>query len=156
MPDLTSTAIETWLDTHGSEALAALSQTGAPEEHGGVLPAVVALGAALDAGQAAAPASLEAVLLAEAAAPLRTVVAQLGGPRRMRLLHWLAAECGLADTHGVLARLTEADPSGAGPFIQAWIADLHRRQALERIFDPGRIAALLAACREAGLQEERA
>ena len=66
----------------------------------------------------------------------------------MRLLHWLA-ECGFTDVHGVLARLTKADPSGAGPFIEAWIADLHRRQVLERIFDPARITALLAACREA-------
>ena len=149
MPDLTRDAIESWLDTHGSEAVACLAQPGPPEEEADVLPAVVALGTALDAGHAEARDRLEALLLADpAAAGLRTVMAHLGSPRRMRLLHWLA-ECGFTDVHGVLARLTEADPSGAGPFIEAWIADLHRRQVLERIFDPARITALLAACREA-------
>lgn len=149
MPDLTRDAIESWLDTHGSEAVAHLAQPGLPEEEADVLPAVVALGTALDVGHAEARDRLEALLLADpAAAGLRTVMAHLGSPRRMRLLHWLA-ECGFTDVHGVLARLTEVDPSGAGPFIEVWIADLHRRQVLERIFDPARITALLAACREA-------
>lgn len=154
MPDLTRDAIESWLDTHGSEAVAHLAQPGPPEEEADVLPAVIALGTALDVGHAEARDRLEALLLADpAAAGLRTVMAHLGSPRRMRLLHWLA-ECGFTNVHGVLARLTEADPSGAGPFIEAWIADLHRRQVLERIFDPARITVLLAACREADNQEK--
>lgn len=156
MPDLTTTAIESWLDTHGSEAVADLAQTGPPEEDAGVLPKVIALGTVLDAGRDQARASLEALLLADPAATgLRTVLAHLGGPRRMRLLHWLA-ECGFNDVHGVLTRLTEADPSGAGPYLATWIADLHRRQVLERIFDPDRITALLAACKAADTQEKTA
>ena len=154
MPDLTNTAIESWLDTHGSEAVAHLAQTGPPEEDADVLPAVIALGTVLDTGRDQARAALEALLLANpAAAGLRTVLAHLGGPRRMRLLHWLA-ECGFTDAHGVLTRLTEADPSGAGPYLAAWIADLHRRQVLERIFDPARITTLLAACRDVDTQEK--
>ena len=156
MPDLTTNAIESWLDAHGSEAVAHLAQSRPPEEETDVLPAVIALGTILDFSCASARAPLEALLLADPAAEgLRTVMAHFGGPRRMRLLHWLT-ECGFTDVHSVLARLTEADPSGTGPFLSAWIADLHRRQVLERIFDSARITALFAACKEADSQEKTA
>ena len=154
MPDLTADAIERWLDTYGSEDVAHVGQRGPPEEEADVLPSVVAFGATLDAVHASAPAPLEALLLSDpAASALRTVMAHLGGPRRLRLLHWLA-ECRFAETHALLGRLTEPDPSGAGPFLDAWIADLHRRQVLERLFSPDRIATLLAACKAADNQEK--
>lgn len=156
MPDLTTDAIASWLDTHGSAAVCGTGHQGPPEEEGSILPAVVALGTALDATHAAASAQLEAALLASpAAAGLRTVMAHLGGPRRLRLLHWVA-ESGFADVRAVLARMTEADPSGAGAFLNAWVADLHRRQVLERVFAPDRIATLLAACKAADTQEKPA
>lgn len=156
MPDLMTGAIASWLDTHGSAAVCGSGKQGPLEEEGSVLPAVVALGTALDACHAEASAQLEAALLASpAAAGLRTVMAHLGGPRRLRLLHWVA-ESGFADVRGVLAHLTEADPSGGGIFLKAWIADLHRRQVLERVFDPHRIATLLAACKAADTQEKPA
>ncbi len=154
MPDLTVDAIERWLDTYGSEDVAHVGQRRPPEEEAGVLPSVVAFGATLDAVHASAPVPLEALLLGDpAASGLRTVMAHIGGPRRLRLLHWLA-EGGFAETHALLERLTEPDPSGAGPFLDAWIADLHRRQVLERLFSPDRIAILLAACKAAGNQEK--
>lgn len=156
MPDLTTDAIESWLSIHGSAAVCGTGRQGPPEENAGLLPTVVALGTALDASHAEAGAQLEAALLASpGAAGLRTVMAHLGGPRRLRLLQWVA-ESGFADVGGVLAGLTEADSSGAGIFLNAWIADLHRRQVLERLFALDRITTLLAACKAANTQEKPA
>jgi len=82
---------------------------------------------------------------------LRAVMAQLGGARLMRLLHWLA-EIDLPDCPSVISTLVGGDDA-TGDALRAAIAAVTRRALLRRIFSPDRIAALQTA-RETALERD--
>jgi hypothetical protein len=79
---------------------------------------------------------------------LRAVMGQLGFPRVLRLLDWLM-QAGLPESDAVLAAVLEPDPSGVGQYLQATLAGAAKPPLLERIYAPGRLAALVAACEPA-------
>jgi hypothetical protein len=74
---------------------------------------------------------------------LRTVIAQVGAARLLRLLHWFV-EQELPDCNAIVAALVEGDTVEARA-LRAAIAALTRRAQLRRLFAPERIAALQAA-----------
>jgi hypothetical protein len=78
---------------------------------------------------------------------LRSVLAQLGAARLMRLLHWLA-EIEIADCHAVIATLVAGDDT-TGQAMRAAIGAVTRGALLRRIFAPDRIAVLRIACQTA-------
>src|SRR5712691_6677606 len=75
---------------------------------------------------------------------LRSILAQLGAARLMRLLHWLA-EIEIPDCHTVITKLVAGDDT-TGQALRAAIGAVTRRALLRRIFAPDRIAALQIAC----------
>lgn len=118
----------------------------------GVAERLSSLGSLLDEAAAADPATL-CGRLADATTTdrLRTIVAQLGAARMLRLLHWLP-EAGLPGAEGVLrALLHDAGPEGAA--MRRAVEAFRRQVVLRRIFAPERLAALEAAATEA-LQQE--
>jgi hypothetical protein len=76
----------------------------------------------------------------EGATDLRDILAQTGAARLLRILHWLA-ELSIADTHLVVAALTEGDGPEARA-LRAAINAVTRRALIARIFAPDRIAVL--------------
>ena len=74
---------------------------------------------------------------------LRSVMAQFGAARLMRLLHWLA-EIDLPGCDAVISALVGGDDT-TGHALRAAFAAVTRRALLRRIFAPDRIAALQAA-----------
>jgi hypothetical protein len=147
MPDLSADAVAVWLSENGpaiASNLTSRPEYQAREEHDVVLPAVLQLGQVMDDALARAPDALRERLRDRAVLiSIRTALAQFGQARRLRLLTWLAA---LPDSTGLFNDILGSDESEAAQFLRAEIRNLHRRQLLDRMFSPERIAALLAAC----------
>jgi len=145
MPDLSADVVADWL--YAREPVIAVdlrSSVPSAEEHDSVLPAVLGLGRAMDEALADDPDGLRSRLTDPAVlARTRTVLAQIGQGRRLRLLHWLSE---LPDFGDLPTALLGTDTSEAAQFLRAEIRYLHRRALLGRIFSPERIAALLDAC----------
>lgn len=121
------------------------------EQAPGVAERLASLGALLDEAAAADPAALCGRLADTSTTDrLRTVIAQLGAARMLRLLHWLP-EAGLPESEGVLrALLHDAGPEGAA--MRRAVEAFRRRVVLHRVFAPERLATLEAAAET--LQQE--
>ena len=156
MPDLSQAAIRDWLDTHGSAAIDTALTADAPhDEHPEVLPSVLCFGAALDrAGDADPDATRTTLANPSHAARLATVLAHMGGGRRMRVIDWLnqAARPG---SPRPLDRLLHADNGTAAAALRHWLLHLYRKDLLGRLFSRDRIDSLIAAC-QATRQPEHA
>lgn len=146
MPDLDHAAVSGWLLARDPEA-AALARLGPVDADERALAALLRLGVALDkAAERDATVLVDALCEPETSARLRSVLAQIGTARRLRLLEWLG-EAGLPNGRALVAAMGNG-PDGA--FQRAELAVLRRRAVLARVFAPGRIAELRAACAEAG------
>ena len=81
---------------------------------------------------------------------MRTVLAQMGTARRLRVLAWVA-ESGLPNPHTVLGTFLEVDASGSGRALRDSLRSHYRRALLARMFAPERMEQVMAACREQAL-----
>lgn len=145
MPDLSADAVANWLSETGP-AIAADLCTSVPsrDEDPAVHPAMLRLGEVMDEALARAPEGLRARLRDPAVlGNARTVLAQIGAGRRLRLLSWLTA---IPDFSDFPQALLGADQSDTTRFLRAELRNLHRLALLNRMFAPERIAALLEAC----------
>ncbi len=107
------------------------------------------LGQALDEAAARDRVGLAAQLLTDPVrADLRALMGQLGFPKVLRLLDRLM-RAGLPENESVLSAVLEPDATGIGQYLQAALAEAARRNLLERIYAPERLAALMAACEPA-------
>jgi 5-methylcytosine-specific restriction endonuclease McrBC regulatory subunit McrC len=154
MPNLEQQAVRGWLAVLRPDDRSAWPPAIRPIEATGQSPVLlVALGIALDA---LVPADLERLrdalrderLLTE----LRSVMAQFGAARTLRLLHWLA-EVDIPDCNDVIAKLTQGHEQGARA-LRATIEAVTRAATVRRMFAPDRIVALELAC--ASIQEQPA
>ncbi len=154
MPNLEQQAVQGWLEALRPDDRAAWPPAIRPIEATGRSPVqLVELGAALDG---LIPADLKRLrdalrddrLLTE----LRSVMAQFGAARALRLLHWLA-EVDLPDCNDVIAKLTQGQDPGARA-LRATIEAVTRTATVRRMFAPDRIVALELAC--ASIQEQTA
>ena len=75
---------------------------------------------------------------------LRTVLAQLGAARPMRLLHWMA-EVDVPDFQEIIAKLMREDIVSARA-LRASVAAVTRIATVHRMVAPERVSALEAAC----------
>ena len=154
MPDLSHPAIQDWLTRHGSAATDdSIAPPPRPDDEPDVLPSVLRLGEALDNARHTDAARANALLTDPATAGrFGAVLAQFGGARRMRLLHWLA-DPDDAGSPRVVQAILATGTHGSGAALRRWLLDLERRELLQRLFQPERLQALLAACRTATNQE---
>ena len=142
MPDLDTDRVTAWFSKaasgHGEDCwpppIRPIEQTAADRLAG--------LGQSLHAAVAAGADALRPALCT---GPLRgnfrSVLAQLGAARLLRVLHWLGEE--LADHEPALALIADDCPDAAA--LRAAIDNLVRQATLARLFDRSRIAALAAA-----------
>jgi hypothetical protein len=147
MPNLEQTAVTAWLtELRPDAAISEWPPAIRPVETQAALPErLVALGAALDDLAKADPRALsDALCRSPLREEVRSVLAQLGAARALRLLHWLA-EADLPDCHAVIAALVEQDGPEARS-IRAAVAAVTQKATVRRIFAPERIAALANAC----------
>ena len=155
MPDLSHTAIQDWLTRHGSATTDdwIAPSVGAADDEPDVLPSVLRLGEALDdARHTDADCANRLLTDRSTAGRLGAVLAGFGGGRRMRLLHWLA-DPDDAGSPKVVQAILGPETHGPGAALRQWLLDLERRELLQRLFQPERLQALLAACRTATAQE---
>lgn len=150
MPNLDRFSVTEWLTSaHPIPALAAHPPIRAVEDHPAVEQSLTELGAALDTLAAANVKELAAALRTDPTqAEMRSILAQLGAARLLRILHWLA-EIELPEARAVLSALLEAGEDSAGAALRSAVEALIRSARLAQIFDPKRIAELAAACETA-------
>lgn len=148
MPDLAKSSVMDWLrQTEPDKPAVWDGPVTLAEAQPEVEAALVAFGEALDRALAQDPARLEAELLASPGRDdLRTVMAQLGSPRTLRIIGWIM-QAGLPRSDAVLAAILTPDPSGAGQYLQADLCGAVRPPLLERLYAPERLGALLEASR---------
>jgi hypothetical protein len=154
VPDLEIASVLDWFRQQEPDRPDVLEQAVTPTEaHPDVGQALARLGHALDEAASRDRAGLAAKLqTAPIRDELRAVMGQLGFPRTLRLLDWLM-QAGLPESDAILAAVMEPDPSGAGQYLQAALVAAARPTLVERIYAPGCLAALMAACEPAdGLQ----
>ena len=147
MPDLSKTTVTMWLQER-APSIATLwgGAVRSLEDDADVRVALANLGDALDASLNRDPASLSAKLREPSfQSEFRTVLAQLGPARLLRLLHWLTF-AGLPAGEKVVTGLMRAEPSGIGAMLRAAVLELHRQELLARIFSKDRLRILLNAC----------
>lgn len=114
------------------------------------------LGNALDAAQAREPQALSRQLQEKPQSEkLRTLLAHIDRPTRMRLLTWLGEPPMPERDLVVRACLAGEGPADGSPLRQE-IQHICRQTLLRRIFDRGRIVHLFEACKEAGQAGEAA
>jgi len=153
MPDLSSTGIGEWLRFHTELPPHDLTGISAVELPEAVMPALVRFGETLDYALGRDPAGLSQRLRHDPGRDLlRTILTHVGPAHCLRLLDWLS-QPELGPPHLLFDALLTADPEGAGEAIRTLVRSLHRRALLRRLFAPARLAALLAACRQAASQE---
>lgn len=146
MPDLSSTAVAAWLREIDPDLASHSSHmTSAVETAPDAGEALQTLGAGLDRARARRADRLAKALSRDPERDrLRTILGQIGPPRRLRLLGWLT-EIAPADERLVHA-LTAPEATGAAETIHHTLLALHRQQVLQRLVQSDRIEALLAAC----------
>ena len=141
MPDLTTGAVRDWLAT---EYPAAASSEWPPpiraiEERDGHPGLLAEFGHALDDAASGGRNPVSGEL-----DPLRSVLAQLGAARLLRLLQW-ALEADLPEAHALTSRLLQGSGSEARA-LRAALRALALHRTLDRMFSPQRVAALETAC----------
>lgn len=147
MPDLSTSAITTWLREH-EPAIADDSPIVPVEEALSVQRLLPQLGEALEDALARDPNALSERLSRDPMRDsMRAVLAQMGTARRLRVLAWIA-ESGLPHPHTVLSTLLEVDASGSGRALRDSLRNYYRRAVLARMFASERIEQVMAACRE--------
>ncbi len=153
MPNLELHAVRAWLADWHPIALAAWPPAVRALENEGDMPVRLAqLGTALDGAAEADLERLSQALLAEpVVSDLRSLLAQFGAARSVRLLHWLT-ESGLPDADKVLQALLRGQTDGSNA-LRGLLGALRRRAVLDRIFAPERLAALESACRDTLLED---
>ncbi|HME25951.1 MAG TPA: hypothetical protein VKI44_32220 [Acetobacteraceae bacterium] len=140
MPDLDEDRVRTWLRSaapaYGDDAWPPPIR---PIEQP-LTDRLTGLGRSLDA---ALPADALGRVLRDSPlrSDLRSVLAQLGAARLLRLVHWLGGE--LADHEVTQALLADDHPEAAA--LRSAIDGLARQATLDRLFDRSRIEALAAA-----------
>lgn len=113
---------------------------------------LASLGALLDEGAATdARALCDRLAVERTTSRFRTVLAQLGAARSLRLLHWLT-EAELPEGGQIVRALLHDDGPDAAA-LHRTVEAFQRRLVLNRIFAPERLAALEAAAAEALTQE---
>ena len=142
MPELDEPSVTAWL----RQAVPTLDGSGWPppirpiEQGANIQKCMTALGRLLDAA-----ADADDVRRAACGGPLRgdlrSILAQVGAARLLRLIHWLGQ--GLADAEALLAFLADEHPEAEA--IRSALDALVRQATLDRLFDPARIDALAAA-----------
>ncbi|WP_158746714.1 hypothetical protein [Acidisphaera sp. L21] len=150
MPELEISSVLDWLRREEPDRDGILAQSvTSVEAHPDVEAALSRLGGALEEALAVDRAVLASRLRTSLLRDdLRAVMGQLGFPRVLRLLDWLM-QAGLPESDAILAAVLEPDPSGIGQYLQATLAGAAKPPLLERIYAPGRLAALMAACEPA-------
>jgi len=147
MPDLSEQAVLDWsrgvpgLEGHHGALLR-------PAEHaGGIATRIEELGALLDQVASQQPTALSNALRhAPLDSALRSVLAQLGPARLLRVLHWLS-EADLPESHAVAQHLTSAaDP--AATTIRNLIEAAARRSTMQAALHPQRLNAVQQALEE--------
>lgn len=146
MPDLTLTAVAAWvreidpdLADHAARLITDLEEEPVVEE------IMKEFGTGLDRARARHAGRLAKALSRDPERDrLRTILAQVGPPRRLRLLGWFA-EVTTGDERLIHA-LTAPEATGAGEAVHHTLLALHRQQILQRLVQHDRIEALLAAC----------
>lgn len=147
MPDLSKSTVTTWLEER--EPAVAVLWGGAVrpiEDDADVRAALADLGETLDLSLNRDAQSLSA-RLCETPTQIcfRSVLAQLGPARLLRLLEWLTF-AGLPDGEKVVAGLLQDEPGAAGTLVRRALLELHRQALLVRLFQRDRLKVLLAAC----------
>ena len=148
MPNLNEQYVTSWLaEWRGSPSSDWPPSVRPIERQDGLPDLLAALGDALEAGARSRAGSLCEQIQAEPQAnSLRSVLAQLGAARALRVLHWLS-ELDLPESRAVLDAMLR-DRSDEGAALCALVDALRRRATLHRIFAPDRLAALERACTE--------
>src|SRR5271166_765896 len=150
MPDLDTDRVTAWFSKaapgHGEDCwpppIRPIEQTEADRLAG--------LGQSLHAAIAAgADALRHALCTGPLRGDFRSVLAQLGAARLLRVLHWLGEE--LTDHEPALALIADDCPDAAA--LRAAIDNLVRQATLARLLDRSRIDALVAAVATAKREE---
>jgi hypothetical protein len=146
MPNFEQRAVTDWLGELRPDDQASWPPAIRPIEMVGQSPErLVALGQALDQLAPTDLPSLRAALSDDClVAELRSVMAQLGAARTLRLLHWLA-EMDVPNCAEIIASLTQGQDAGARA-LRAMIEAVTRAAMVRRMFAPDRVAALEHAC----------
>jgi hypothetical protein len=124
------------------------------ERADGMGPLLEALGAVLSELEHDSPASLPDALLAPSVRQdLRTILAQFGAARLLRIVEWLALSQPQASQ--IVTALAHGQTASART-ISSSLRALTARAALTRIFSPDRTAALKTSLEAATNQQENA
>lgn len=148
MPNLNEHDVTSWLaEWRGSPASSWPPSLRAIEQQDGLPDLLAALGGALGDGDRSGAGPICTKLQAEPQAnSFRSLLAQLGAARALRILHWLS-ELDLPESRAVLDAMLR-DRGDEGAALCALVDALWRRATLHRIFAPDRLAALERACAE--------
>ena len=155
MPNLDAEAVAEWLTERDPDAATAWlpPATSLREDTASLLRQ---FGSALDAAQAREPQALSRRLQEKPQSDrLRTLLAHIDRPTRMRLLTWLS-EPSMPERDLVVRACLAGDGRADGSPLHQEIQHICRQTSLGRIFDRGRITQLLEACKEAGQAGEAA
>ena len=148
MPNLNEQYVTSWLaEWRGSPAADWPPPIRAIEQQDGLPELLEALGAAFDGTDGSRTGAVCKRLQTEKQANnLRSVLAQLGAARALRILQWLS-ELDLPESRALLDAMLR-DRSSEGIALCALVDALRRRATLDRIFAPDRLTALERACTE--------
>ena len=141
MPDLDEDRVTAWLQraAHGDDCWPPPVRP--IEQAAGTPDRLASLGHSLDAASADPEALGRALCDGPLRSDVRSVLAQLGPARLLRILHWLGE--GRTEHEAMLALLTDDHADAAA--LRSAIDNLVRQATLARLFDRSRIAALAAA-----------
>ncbi len=155
MPNLDVEAVAEWLAERDPDAATTwLSPPRSLPEN--VAPLLRQFGAALDAAQEREPEVLSRQLRDKPLCEkLRTLLAHLDRPTRMRLLTWLG-EPPMPERDLVVRACLAREKTAEGSVLRQELQLVCRQSLMSRIFDRDRLSQLLDACREAGQAGEAA
>ena len=154
MPNLSETAVATWLAEREPDLMASLPPPSPLPPH--LASLVVELGRTLDTAQLRDPERLGRLLrLSPAWERVQLLLAQLDVPRRIRMLAWLGA-APMPQPHLVIESYLTGTQDPDSRSLHQELQGLHRNALLLRIFRHERISSLLAGCQIAGQAEPMA
>lgn len=154
MPNLSDTAVATWLAEREPELVASLPPAAPLPSR--LATVIVELGQALDSAQSSDPHRLGRLLrTAPLQERMQLLLAQLDVPRRLRMLAWLGT-APMPEPHLVVESYLAGTSGPRGGSLHGELQGLHRNALLLRIFRHERVAALLAGCQTAGQAEATA
>lgn len=149
MPDLSTEAIQRWIDTYGQTTTDVDRKEGFrdSERHSGVEQALTTLGQVLEEARDNDVTALRTALIEDTGRDgLRRILAQLGPGRMARILYWLSY-LGSPDADAVLTTLFDSSSDINVLSLRETLQVLHRRELLGRLFGEDRVGMLLSACR---------